>query len=67
MANPIPIPVTATHEIHQRTTDIPAGTPGEITAMTGTAPTQYTVTFWPKGSDDPVTVDHLSRMDIHEA
>ena len=67
MANPIPISVTATHEIHRRTTDIPAGTPGEITATTGTAPTWYTVTFRPKGSNGPVTVDHLSRMDIHEA
>ena len=67
MANPMPIPVTATHEIHRRAADIPAGTPGEITAMTGSAPTYYTVTFRPRGSDEPVTVDRLSRMDIHEA
>ena len=65
MANPQPIPVTATHDLNQRSTTIPAGTPGEITAMTGSTPVYYTVSFWLNGNG--VTLDHLSRMDIHEA
>jgi len=67
MANPVPIPVIATHDLHQRSTIVKAGTPGDITAMTGTAPPYYTVCFRLDGSDECVTIDHLSRMDIHEA
>ena len=67
MANPQPIPVTATHDLHQRSITVPAGTLGEITAMTGSAPTYYTVSFWLSGSGENVTVDHLTRMDLHEA
>jgi len=69
MANPEPIRVTATHELHQRgtTTVVPAGTAGEITAMTGSAPTYYTASFWLAGSNERVTVDHLTRFDLHEA
>ena len=67
MADPEPIPVIATHEIHQRTLVVPAGTPGEITAMTGTYPTDYTVSFHLNGSGESVTVDHLTRLDLHEA
>jgi hypothetical protein len=67
MVDPQPIPVTSTHEIHQRSITVPTGTPGAITAITGTAPTYYTVSFWLGGSGESVTVDHLTRMDIHEA
>jgi hypothetical protein len=67
MANPQPFPVTATHELRQRSTVIPAGTPGEITAMTGSVPTYYTVSFSLNGMGEIVTVDHLTRMDLHEA
>ena len=67
MANPQPIPVTATHDLRRHSTTVPAGTPGEITAMTGSSPTYYTVTFRINGSGQSVTVDHLSRMDLHEA
>ena len=67
MANPDPIRVTATHELHQRSTTVPAGTLGEITAMTGSAPTYYTAAFWLAGSNELVTVDHLTRLDLHEA
>ena len=67
MANPEPIPVTATHELRQRSTTVPAGTLGEITAMTGSIPTYYTASFWLAGSDERVTIDHLTRMDLHEA
>ena len=67
MADPEPIPVVATHELHQRSTTVPAGTPGKITATKGTDPTDYTVSFRLNGSGKTVTVDHVSRMDIHEA
>ena len=67
MADPEPIPVVATHELHQRSMTVPAGTPGEITAIKGTDPTDYTVFFHINGSGERVTVDHVSRMDIHEA
>ena len=75
MANPEPIPVTATHELHRhrprksedRSTTVPAGTRGEITAMTGSAPTYYTASFLLAGSNERVTVDHLTRFDLHEA
>jgi hypothetical protein len=67
MANPQPIPVIATHELRDRSTTVPPGTPGEITEMTGSCPTYYTVSFRLNGSDDRVTMDHLSRLDIHEA
>lgn len=67
MANPDPIQVVATHELYQRTLVVPAGTHGEITAMKGTCPTDYTVCFDINGSGERVTIDHLSRMDIHEA
>ena len=67
MAEPEPIPVVATHELHRQSMTVPAGTPGEITAMTGTNPTDYTVSFRINGSGRRVTVDHVSRMDIHEA
>ena len=75
MANPEPIPVTATHDLHQRrprtseerSKTVPAGTPGEITAATGSAPTYYTASFWLAGSNERVTVDHLTRFDLHEA
>jgi len=67
MADPEPIPVVATHDLHQRSTTVPAGTPGEITGMNGTDPTDYTVSFRINGSDEHVTIDHVSRMDIHEA
>jgi hypothetical protein len=67
MADPQPILVTATHDLRQRATIVPTGTPGEITAMTGTFPTYYTVSFRLDESNELVTVDHLSRMDIHEA
>ena len=67
MADPEPIPVIATHDLHQRSTTVKAGTPGDITAMAGTAPTYYTVTFRLDASGECVTIDHLSRMDIHEA
>jgi len=67
MADPEPIPVIATHDLHQRSTTVPAGTPGEITGMKGTNPTDYTVTFRMNGSGERVIIDHLSRMDIHEA
>ncbi len=67
MANPEPIPVIATHDLRQRSITVQAGTPGEITAMTGTAPTYYTVSFRLAGSGECVTLEHLSRMDIHEA
>ena len=75
MANPEPIPVTATHELHQRrprtseerSTTVPAGTRGEITGMTGSSPTYYTASFWLAGSTERVTVDHLTRFDLHEA
>jgi hypothetical protein len=43
MAEPQPILVTATHELRQRSTTVPPGTPGEIMAMTGASPTYYTV------------------------
>ena len=66
MANPEPIPVTATHHLHQRTTNIPAGTPGEITAMTDTSPVYYTVSFRLNGGKQ-VIMDHLTRLDLHEA
>jgi hypothetical protein len=39
MADPEPIPVIATHDPHRRSTTVKAGTPGDITAMKGTAPT----------------------------
>ena len=65
MANPQPIPVTATHELHQRSTTVPAGTRGEITSQTGSVPIYYTVSFWLSG--ESVTIDHLTRMDLHEA
>jgi hypothetical protein len=67
MADSVNIPVVATHELHQRSTTVPAGTPGEITGMKGTDPTDYTVSFRINGSGERVTIDHLSRMDIHEA
>jgi hypothetical protein len=67
MVDPQPIPVISTHEIRQRSITVPAGTPGEITAMTGTAPTYYTVSFWLNGTGESVTVDRLTRMDLHEA
>ena len=66
MADTEPIPVIATH-VHQRTLVVPAGTPGEITAMKGTYPTDYTVSVHLNGSNELVTVDHVRRMDIHEA
>jgi len=65
MANPQPIRVTATHELHQRATTVPAGTLGEILSQTGSAPIYYTVSFWLSG--ESVTIDHLTRMDLHEA
>ena len=67
MAEPVPIQVVATHEIRERSTTVPPGTPGEITAMTGSCPTYYTVSFCPTGSNERVTIGHLSRLDIHEA
>ena len=75
MANPEPIPVTATHDLRQRrqrtsaerSTTVPAGTRGEITGMTSSSPTYYTVSFRLAGSNEPVTVDHLTRFDLHEA
>ena len=67
MANPEPIPVIATHDLHQRSTTVKAGTPGDITGMTGTAPTYYTVSFRLADTGECVTLEHLSRMDIHEA
>jgi len=65
MANPEPIPVTATHELHQRGANVPAGTLGEIISQTWSAPIYYIVSFWVNG--ERVTVDHLTRMDLHEA
>ena len=62
-----PLTVVATHDLHRHSTTVPAGTPGEITDMKGTDPTDYTVTFRINGSGERVTIDHLSRMDIHEA
>jgi hypothetical protein len=59
--------VTATHDLRQRSTIVPAGTLGEITAITGSAPTYYTVTFWLGDSNERATIDHLTRMDLHEA
>jgi hypothetical protein len=67
MAEPQPILVTATHELRQRSTTVPPGTPGEIMAMTGSSPTYYTVSFRLGGTNERVTIEHLSRMDIHEA
>jgi len=67
VTNPQPIPVTATHDLRQRSTIVPAGTLGEITAITGSAPTYYTVTFWLGDSNERATIDHLTRMDLHEA
>ena len=67
MVNPEPIRVTATHELRRRSTTVPAGTPGEITSITGSAPTYYTASFWLAGSNERVTVDHLTRFDLHEA
>ena len=67
MADVKPITVVATHDLHHRATTIPAGTPGEITATKGNDPTSYTVCFRINGFGETVTVDHVSRMDIHEA
>jgi hypothetical protein len=67
MADVKPLMVVATHDLHHHAMTVPAGTPGEITAMTGHDPTSYTVCFRINGSGKTVTVDHVSRMDIHEA
>lgn len=67
MANPQGILVTATHEIRERSATIPPGTPGEITKMEGSCPTIYTVSFQINGNAERVTVENLSRLDIHEA
>jgi hypothetical protein len=63
------IPVRATHDLRQGSSPlIKAGTPGEITEMTGTGPISYTVTFWPTGLIGPtVTITNLRRTDIREA
>jgi hypothetical protein len=51
-----------------RTASAPAANErGAFTAMTGSAPTYYTASFWLAGSNERVTVDHLTRFDLHEA
>ena len=67
MADLETIPVVATHDLHQRSTTVTAGTPGVITGTKGTDPTDYTVSFRINGSGERVTIDHVTRMDIHEA
>ena len=67
MADVKPITVVATHDLYHYAKTVPAGTPGEITAMKGSDPTSYTVCFRINGFGETVTVDHVSRMDIHEA
>lgn len=61
------IPVKATHALRQGPTTIGAGTPGEITEMTGD-PVTYTVTFWPSGlRGSTVVLTNLRRTDLREA
>ena len=50
-----PITVVATHDLHRYAKTVPAGTPGEITAMKGSDPTSYTVCFRINGSGETVT------------
>ena len=62
-------PIIAAHEI--RRTDHPpirAGTSGEIIGISGDIPPHYCVTFWPSGRDRaPVTINHLTRIDLKDA
>lgn len=69
MLSAIPFPVIASHDIRQgQSALIRTGTPGEITGVSGAAPSYYTVTFWPSGPDQaPVTLSYLTRTDIKEA
>ena len=67
MTATMPIPVTATHDIQQRSSPpIKAGTPGEITDVGGASTVSYTVMFRPP-EGDTVTLRDLGRMDLREA
>ncbi len=53
MLSAIPFPVIASHDIRQgQSALIKTGTPGEITGVSGAAPSYYTVSFWPSGPDE---------------
>lgn len=66
MISRTPIPVAATHDIRRgQRPVIKAGTPGEVTDVSGG---DYTVVFWPFGPDGvTVVVDKLTRLDLKEA
>ena len=69
MLSAIPFPVIASHDIRQgQSALIKTGTPGEITGVSGAAPSYYTVMFWPSGPDQAaVTLSYLTRTDIKDA
>ena len=68
MMSRIPFPVIATHDIRSSSPLIKAGTPGEITGISGATPSHYTVSFWPFGPEGVVvTLNYLTRNDLREA
>ncbi len=69
MLSGIPFPVIASRDIRQgQSALIRTGTRGEITGVSGAAPSYYTVTFWPSGPDQAsVTLSYLTRTDVREA